>query len=745
MGRFLVYLLVGFIIPISAIAQQKNAGRPKIAITLSGGGAKGLAHIGILEAMDSAGLRVDYVTGTSMGSIIGALYAMGYSGDSIEVLAHRVDWATLFSNQPVLTDISYEEKKEYNKYIIEIPFEYGKPKLASGVIAGEQLWLELAKFCWPANNIKNFSQLNLPFKCIATDVATGDAVTLDTGDIVMAIRASMAIPSVFTAVKIGDKRLVDGGVVRNFPTVTAKEMGADLVIGSNVSGGLRKADQLVTPIDIIYQLGFYKDAMDFKQARQDCDIYIQHQLDEYNVASFNSTDSIIAAGKRRGREMYPVFKHLADSLNALYPEAPFVKDRLPFMPDVELTAINVVGLRHSDSRFFLGRLGLKPHGCYTPEQIKSAILNVYGTRFYKMITYELVPEEDGKSRMDINVEENPLTYVKFALQYNSFTNASAIVNITQRNFIVPNSRSSVTVAISENPRVAAEYFKYIGRKRNVGFGADVYFEDNNMMRYDHFKAQQEYDSRYANGGLHLQYTPDSKMAVGVATRWEFMNVNPRFVAANVIKGNGNQLYSYIYYGINSLNRKVYPRRGVDLQLEGGMVYNQNPGYRLYDNGQRVPIENAGFSFKEYQRVMLQMKTYFPVGYKSALELQVGNGINFNHNQGPINAYQIGGLNNTFHNQLPFVGLMEGEVSSSSAATLQMGWQYELARNIFAIPRAGVALYDYIGHVENNKYNYLSGYGMTMGYSSFMGPVEGSLMYSDQDGRLRVYVNIGFSF
>ena len=124
----------------AVLAQQQGGSRPKIGVTLSGGGARGLAHIGILEALDSAGLKADYITGTSMGSIVGALYAMGYSGNTIERMARELDWNNLFSNQPVLTGISYEEKKEYNKYIIEIPFEYGKPKLASGVIAGRALW-----------------------------------------------------------------------------------------------------------------------------------------------------------------------------------------------------------------------------------------------------------------------------------------------------------------------------------------------------------------------------------------------------------------------------------------------------------------------------------------------------------------------------------------------------------------------------------------------------------------------------
>lgn len=740
----LVYLFIIFLLPAVVFAQEEGK-RPKIGLTLSGGGAKGLAHIGILQALDSAGLKVDYITGTSMGSIVGALYAMGYPGDKIEKMAREMDWDNLFSNQPVLTDISFEEKREYNKYLIEIPFQYGKPKLASGVISGEQLWLELARLCWPVNGVRDFSKFNIPFKCIATDVTTGEVVTLDTGDIVTSIRASMAIPSVFTAVKIGDKHLVDGGVVRNFPVITAKEMGADLVIGSNVSSGLRKADQLVTPLDIIYQLGFYKDADDFKQAKKLTDIYIQHHLDNYSAASFGSVDSLLEIGKQKGAEMYPVFKRMADSLNALYPPTqPFHKNRLPFTPDIELMDIKVAGLKHSDESFFLGRLGLIKGGCYTPNDIKEAVLNVFGTRFYKMITYELQAKGDGKSEMDISVEENPLTYVKFALQYNSFTNASAIANITQRNFIVPNSRAFLSVAIGENPRVSGEFFKYLGPKRNFGFGLGAYFEDNALTLYKDYKRQMEYHLKYLSGDIRFQYTLNSMMAVGIGSRYEFLNINPRYESVEILRGNGNQMNSYFYVGINSQDRKIYPRRGVDLQFESGWVYRQQEGYRLYKDGVEVPPGDYNYDFNNYQRTLMQMKYSIPFNYNGTLQVQLGGAANFSHRQGPVNAFLLGGLNNVIRNQLPIVGIREAEITTSSAATFQLSYQYEFMRNTYAIPRAGVALYDFLGDVSA-KYKYMSGYGLTGGYSSFLGPIEASLMYCDQDGRLRMYVNIGFNF
>lgn len=744
MRRLFSFVFCCLLINSLSVFSQEKSKRPRIALTLSGGGARGLAHIGILEAIDSAGLKIDYVTGTSMGSIIGGLYAMGYSGDSIAAMALRLDWNSLFTNQPVLTDISYEEKSEYNKYIIEIPFEYGKPKLASGVIAGEQLWLELAKMSWPVKNIKDFSKFSIPFKCIATDVATGEIVTLDSGEVVTAMRASMAIPSVFTAVKIGDRKLVDGGVVRNFPVITAKEMGADFVIGSNVSGGLRKADKLVTPVDILYQLGFYKDADDFVGARKQTDIYIPFakDLEDYSAASFGSVDSLVEIGRRKGRELYPVFKHLADSLNAIEPVLA-EKHRLPFATDIELSTITVSGLVHSDMKFFLQRMRIRPGGCYTRDELREAILNVYGTRFFKQITYNLVPEGYGRSRLDIQVEENPLTSVKFAINYNSFTNASAIINITQRNFIVPNSRSFVTIAISENPRLHAQYFKYLGNRRNFGFGVGTSMESNRLPIYDdNFTKQQEYRHEYVNADVNMQYTFGGTMAMGLGARWEYLNWKPQYSPNLEVRGNTNHINSYFYYGINSINRKLYPTKGMDLQFETGWIFNQHPTIRLLKEGTQQLLDTLGINFSDYQRAVLRMRYHIPFGRKSSLEVQANGAVNFNYHQALLNGYWIGGMTQNARSQLPFVGLNEGEVITSSIASLQLGWQYEVIGNLFVLPKIGAAVYDFMGDV-NSSYKYLSGYGLGVGYSSRLGPMEAHVMYSDQPGKLKLYVSIGF--
>ena len=315
-----------------AASSQDARKRPTIGLTLSGGGAKGLAHIGILKAIDSAGLKIDYITGTSIGSVVGGLYAIGYSGDSLEKMARGVDWDLLLSNQSSLRGLFMEEKSEYSKYVVELPWVGHGFRLPTGVLEGQELWLKLTELFAPVYDKKFFSQFNIPFRCVATDVGTGEAVVLTKGEIVSAIRASMAIPSLFTAVDIDGTRMIDGGIVRNFPVQDVKQMGADIVIGSNVAMGLLASDKVRNVIHVLLQVAFFREAEDTRKEVPLCDIYIPVPLQDYSMGSFSQADEIMNIGIEQGRQLYPRFKRLADSLNAIYGVPEQRPARLPEWP-----------------------------------------------------------------------------------------------------------------------------------------------------------------------------------------------------------------------------------------------------------------------------------------------------------------------------------------------------------------------------------------------------------------------------
>ena len=211
---FFVITLVG--ISLNTSAQS----RPKIGLVLSGGGAKGIAHIRVLQALDSLGIVPDFIAGTSMGSVVGGLYAAGYTGNEIDSIAKTLDWQQLMSNSVSLDEINIEEKDEFGRYIYELPMSGFKPKLPLGLIEGQHIEELLSRLFFHVNGISNFQQLPTPFLCVASDIVKGEPVVLNRGSLPQAIRASMSIPSVFAPVRIDNRLLVDGGVFNNPPSTS---------------------------------------------------------------------------------------------------------------------------------------------------------------------------------------------------------------------------------------------------------------------------------------------------------------------------------------------------------------------------------------------------------------------------------------------------------------------------------------------------------------------------------------------
>jgi NTE family protein len=354
--RLLTLLLfcISYILPVAAQTNNPpvNSSRPKIGLTLSGGGAKGLAHVGIMKALDSAGLHVDYVTGTSMGSVVGGLYAAGYSGNEIEKIARKIDWDLLFTNRASLRSFIIEEKEQYQRYAVELPWVNQKFRLA-GVLESQELWLKFSELFFPVYAIKDFSKMPKGFQCIGANISSGDAVVLKSGEIVSAVRASMAIPSVFKPVELDSIKLVDGGIVRNFPVKEVINMGANFVIGSNVSGDLMVTEQINNIFDIVTQISTFREDIDNKMQQKLCNVYVFHPLKGFGTSSFSSTDEIIRQGTETGMKLYPYFKKMADSLNAIYG----VQDIKEFKrPDsVLISDYEVRGLKATTANFFFQR------------------------------------------------------------------------------------------------------------------------------------------------------------------------------------------------------------------------------------------------------------------------------------------------------------------------------------------------------------------------------------------------------
>lgn len=746
MMKYLYIFLFFQLAYISANAQVKNS-RPKIGLTLSGGGAKGLAHIGILKAIDSAGLKIDYITGTSMGAILGSLYAIGYSGKQIEEIAKKIDWDLLLSNQLSLRSLSMEEKEEYGKYVIELPYVNHKLQLPGGFLDGQELWFKFSQLYYPVHTIKDFSKFSIPFRCIASDISTGDAVVLDSGEITTAVRASMAIPSVFSSVDYDGHKLVDGGITRNFPVSDVKKMGADYTIGSTVTTGLFPKEKLKSPIDVLLQLVFLKEADDFKNEIPLCNLFISQPLPDYTMGSFNKADILINAGDEEGKKFYPALKHLADSLTAIY--GPLVPDtaRLPPRDSVYISAIEVKGLVKTTEVYFIHAMDFHAHSTYSEADISKAIRKVFGTRYYRSINYSLIPLPDGSSKILFEVQENPSTYAKLGLNYNEFTGISVIANITTRDFFTPYSRSLLTFNIGDNLRMRGEHLQYFGNNKNIALIPKFQLESYKINTYANFNKIGQYRQNYYVGEVKAEYSGSRDFTAGIGTRYEWLRITPLIQSTLDAKGKNNFLTSFLYFGLNTLDKTLYPGKGIKINAEFGFVYNQSPDIDFYSNGVLISnTDSAGINYNNYQRMVLNAEAYTPLANKLTFFTIFQSGINFNYKQSLLNNFQIGGLTNTIRNQIIFAGLNETTVSTPSVAALLIGLNYHISKNIYLIARSNALVNNFISEDRTLQFkNWLSGHALTFAYNTPIGPLELSVTYSDDSRKVQSYINFGIPF
>ena len=327
---------------------------PKVGLVLSGGGAKGFAHIGTLKVIDSLGIKVDYVAGTSMGAIIGSLYASGYSGKQLDSLFKIVDFDTLINDKFERKSKSLFERKNSEKYALGLPFDNFKIQLPSGLSRGQKVYNMLYKLMLPVNHITNFEDLPIPFFCIATNIETGQPVILDQGNLAHAVAASGAFPSLFQPVNIGDHIYIDGGVTNNYPIEELKAKGVDVIIGVDVQDDLKDREALKSAPDILVQINNFRTIEAMKSKRQMTDIYIKPDITNFTVISFGEGKDIIKNGEAAAYQQLNALVDLKQKQKGFY-KRPKTK-----MPDsVRLNSIKLKGNKRYTRSYILGKLKLR--------------------------------------------------------------------------------------------------------------------------------------------------------------------------------------------------------------------------------------------------------------------------------------------------------------------------------------------------------------------------------------------------
>ncbi len=390
-----------------APALSWSAERPRVGLVLSGGGARGAAHIGVLKVLEELRVPVDCIAGTSMGAIVGGLYAAGLSAGEIEQAIRRIDWNDILRDDTSREQLSFRRKRDDDEFLIHsgIGFNDGTVQLPMGLLQGQKLLLELKALARPAAAIRDFDRLPVPFRAVATDIATGGRVVMDRGELAVAMRASASIPSAFAPVEWEGRLLVDGGVSDNLPVQVARKLCADRLIVVDISTPLKPREEITSALAVADQLTTIMTRSNTERSLASLtadDILLVPELGGLGTLDFSRSGEAVPLGEAAARAIAPRLAELAvdeaqwRAWQERRARAVARAARPAVIRSVEIR--NDSGLADEVLR---ARLGIEPGQPLDLEKLRRGIARIYGTDLFRLVTYHL---EEGPEGVDLVVE-----------------------------------------------------------------------------------------------------------------------------------------------------------------------------------------------------------------------------------------------------------------------------------------------------------------------------------------------------
>lgn len=713
--KFCLILVMVFVTNLSASSQDVIP-RKKIGLALSGGGAKGLAHIGVLKIFEEVGVPIDYITGTSMGSVVGALYAIGYRASELEKLAINTDWTDMLNDELSRRYIAMEEKIWDGRYFGSFPITKGGVQLPSGLIAGQKISNFLSRLTWSAHHINDFMQLPIPFTCVATDIITGEAVPIDSGFLPDAIRASMAIPTVFTPIMMQDRLLVDGGLVRNLPAEDAKRMGADIIIGVDVSFTLLPPENINSFLDIITQSLSFVEAQSRVKQYELCNILIQPDISELSMFSFNKTEELIERGEAAARKMLPRLQALIDSLDLS------IENRFEFIPpsvdSIYIRDLKIRGLRDVSQRMVMAELNIISPTWISAKQLQQAIDRVYSSQFFERVAYEIIPSDKGSSLI-IRVLEKTTDTFRFGIRYDSYFKAALILNATFRNLAEHGSNLVFDVKLGEESMFDLQYFVHTGFQKRVGLHTQLNYASKTIDLYQGKLRQSSMRNNALTGEALFGTIFSTKVITGFGIRGEYTDIDPRIGPPDIPKERNRFVSMFGLIRSDSFDRSIFPSEGHSVYLRSTLADD-----RIASN---VTFVHHYFDWQAAHPITPK------ISLLSRLQIGASAGSRI-----PLNyRFFLGGVDS-------FLGLKYQERNGKHLQALQLGLQYEYMAKRYLLLRGN------IGNTSNRWQNlfirkrYNTGIGVTAGAATPIGPLEITAMGGNLR-RLILYFNLGYKF
>lgn len=747
---FLQAALVLFLLSAAPAAQgQAPVKRPSLGLALSGGAAHGIAHLGVLMVMEEEGLRPDCITGVSMGSIIGSLYSLGYSTDSIYSILKATDWNTNLSDKIPENKVVFVEKEHTDNSLISLPVVFRKLKLPAGLIKGQQVENMLNYYLWPAADIDDFTRLPLPFLCVGTDILTGKPVVLKKGYLPDAIRASIAIPSIFTPVKIDTALLVDGGAVRNLAVSEAFDLGADIIVGSYTGFKILTEEQLETVPEIVRQLSFLRSYDDYEQQKKLVDILIEPEVKDLSIANFANVDTLVARGYRAAEPFRERFRRLADSLARLgeRSEPPDILNKLYYSFD----HIEINGNSNISDQEILGVLDFGPGEYVNKETLKEKIELLYGKAFFEKVGYSIKPSGDSLI-LSINCTERPKTTLYGALHYDNTLESGIILRLISKNLLVKGSMINIDSYISEYYRLKASWMQFLNRNQNLGISLSTR-TDKNMIPYMEV-LDDAGNIQYLTNLSSLTFSRYIGLnhLMNLSVSYDNRNFIPEIAKLRDLQRiSFNSLVYAFNYQANSIDTKHFPGRGTLFSLTASAGRMQSAIVRTDSARMVFTGKDPGeFNFATSWSLVTRLKHYFPVGRKVTLSFEADLLLTAldRGKESMRDFYFAGGTDAISERSIRLTGFHPNEISVTDLAGLGTGIDVRLGSNFHINFEGKVAAANMPDH--NNLIGLMTGASIGAGYMSVIGPIKAGVMYGlasyqQNFNRIKGYVSIGYSF
>lgn len=734
----LVFIMT-FLFSQNAISQETkkdSVKRPKIGLVLSGGGAKGFAHIGVLKVLEEAGIKIDYIGGTSMGSVIGGLYASGYNASQIDSIFKKTNFDELINDYIPRSSKNFYGKKNDELYAIVLPFSNFRVGIPEALSKGMYNYNLLSSLTRNVRHIRDFNKLPTPFLCIGTNIETGQEVLLNKGNLVQAMMASAAFPSLFTPVEIDGNLLVDGGVVNNYPIQEVRNLGADIIIGVDVQDDLMKRKNLKNATRILVQITNLQSIDKMKNKVKDTDVYIKPDIRDFGVISFDRGEEIIRKGEEAAFAVY-------EKIKTLIPQTEFYKKpKLKIATDtIQIQKINTEQLDNYTKEYIRGKLRFKPGSTITYDNLKAGINNLNATQNFSTISYCLQPDGD-KDDLDLVLKENPTqTYLKLGLHYDGLYKSGILLNLTHKKTFLKNDVTSLDIILGDNFRYDLNYYVENGfnisfgfRSRLNQFNRNVTTSLSNLVSENPNVSLINVDFMDINNQAYFQTIFVQKFLMGGGLEYKYLKINsPTLSNEENIIDKSNYFSAFAYLKYDSLDDKYYPGSGLyfstDLQ-----TYLASSDYT--HNFKPFSIAKAEVSF---------VNTLFK---KATFKIDADAGFTFGNSSVPFFDFILGGYGySKINNFNYFYGYDFLSIAGNSYIKTGITLDYEILRknhiNFSAnFANLGDDIFSTVDWVSMPKY---TGYAVGYGLETIIGPIEIKQSWSPEMSKSFTWFSIGFLF